>query len=285
MPTNLHPVARALTLVVACAVTQACAALPETVRFPSRDGATELTGYLWHPAPPGPHAAVIMMHGRSGAYSSAARGSYNAFTLSRRHVQWGEFWAARGYLALHVDSFGPRGYAGGFAARTYSARPAAVDEQTVRPLDAYGALDYLLNRDDVQPGRIAVFGWSNGAMAVLAALGKLPSGGRGFAAAAVLYPGCRAQAATAYRPYAPLLMLLAGADREVSAEVCRQLAERLRAGTDDFEYALFAGADHAYDDPAQARQASVANRTASDDTRVRVERFFERHLRADGARP
>ena len=52
-----------------------------------------------------------MMHGRAGAYSTNARGRYDAATLSQRHMAWGGLWAAQGYIALLVDGFGPRGYA------------------------------------------------------------------------------------------------------------------------------------------------------------------------------
>ena len=85
------------------------AAEPKTVHFMSDDGKTKLTGYLWLPQARGPHPAVVMMHGRHGAYSSLAHGVYDAHTLTKRHKMWGEFWAERGYVALHVDGFGPRG--------------------------------------------------------------------------------------------------------------------------------------------------------------------------------
>src|SRR5256885_3616699 len=49
-------------------------------------------------------------------------------------------WAERGYVALHVDGFGPRGYPAGFAKGTYSDRPEELNEVTIRPFDAYGAL-------------------------------------------------------------------------------------------------------------------------------------------------
>jgi carboxymethylenebutenolidase len=96
-----------------------------------------------------------MLHGRAGPYSSAAKGVYSAATLSQRHRQWGEFWAVRGYLALLVDSFGPRGYPGGFPAGSYDQRPEEVSEQTVRPLDAYGALRICTS---------AVMWWPNGSV-------------------------------------------------------------------------------------------------------------------------
>src|SRR5262245_33697625 len=85
---------------------------PERVTFPSADGRTMLIGYVFKPQ--GRHAArmpaVVMMHGRAGAYSSLAKGRYDASTLSQRHQQWGHLWAQQGYLAVLVDGFGPRGY-------------------------------------------------------------------------------------------------------------------------------------------------------------------------------
>ena len=130
--------------VLLCVVVEANAATPETVRFASRDGKTELIGYLFHPAKSagtGPFPAIIMLHGRAGSYSSLRPGVVDAGNLTARHRQWGEFWAERGYVALHIDSFSPRGFAQGFGKGSYKSRPAAVDEQTVRPLDAYGGLD------------------------------------------------------------------------------------------------------------------------------------------------
>src|SRR5437764_7231133 len=127
---------------------------PKTVHFRSGDGKTDLIGYVFQPSGRGPHPAVVLLHGRAGPYSSLAHGVYNARTLSKRHKFWGEFWAARGYVALLVDSFGPRGYWTGFPKGSYEDRPSEVSEQTVRPLDAYGALAYLKGRSDVAPDRI-----------------------------------------------------------------------------------------------------------------------------------
>ena len=120
-----------LTLTLLLPVLTVAMPPPETVAFPSRDGNTRLIGYLWKPAGSGPFAAVVMLHGRAGSYSSAAKGVFNSSTLTQRHTAWGEFWAERGYLALHVDSFAPRGYAQGFSLHSYKSRPAEVSEQTV----------------------------------------------------------------------------------------------------------------------------------------------------------
>ena len=79
------------------ALDAAAAQLPDTVSFPSRDGKTQLTGYLFKPGGAGPHPAIVMLHGRAGPFSTGTKGIYTAQTLSRRHQAWGEFWAARGY--------------------------------------------------------------------------------------------------------------------------------------------------------------------------------------------
>jgi carboxymethylenebutenolidase len=264
------------------------AGVPETVSFPSRDGNITLTGYLFRPGTSGPYPAVVMLHGRSGPYSSLAKGVYKAETLSKRHRMWGEFWASRGYLALHVDSFSSRGYPQGFPRHTYSKRPSTVSEQFVRPLDAYGALDYLRARNDVLPGRIGVQGWSNGAMAVLAALAPYPPGlkdptpAKGFRAALAFYPGCRVQETqNDYKPYVPLLMFVAEDDEEVSPEACMRFAAQVQAGGGRLDAISYEGAQHAFDDPGRARQSREANRYATADSMQRAETFFRTHLLTD----
>src|SRR6202042_3004604 len=86
--------------------------LPQSVRFPSKDGTTQLIGYLFSPSKEGAarKGAIVMMHGRAGPYSSLAHGVYDATTLSKRHAFWGHYWADRGYVAMLVDGFLPRGF-------------------------------------------------------------------------------------------------------------------------------------------------------------------------------
>jgi carboxymethylenebutenolidase len=151
---------------------RAAADPPQRVTFSSADGKTTLVGYLFKPnvLPAQRVPAVVMMHGRAGAYSSLAQGVYDASTLSKRHQMWGRLWADAGYIAILVDGFGPRGFPQGFPRFSYHRRPAEVNEVTARPLDAYGALAYLRSRADVAGDRIALQGWSNGGSAALAAM-------------------------------------------------------------------------------------------------------------------
>jgi len=257
----------------------------KTVHFQSEDRQTRLVGYLFQPASGGPHAAVVMLHGRAGPYSSLAKGVYDATTLSKRHKEWGVFWAERGYAALLVDSFGPRGYPKGFSKGSYEDRPAEVSEQTVRPLDAYAALRYLRGMHDVIGDRIGVQGWSNGGMTVLVTMSdrapgiSRPTAQTGFRAAIAEYPGCGMDAVKGpYHSYAPMLLMIASADEEVSPKLCESFARRAKDGGSELESVVFDGAEHNFDDPGKTKQSNPANRRATEETMRRAERFFAEHL-------
>jgi carboxymethylenebutenolidase len=276
-------------LLAAAAALLCAGAEIRTVHFTSQDGKTKLTGYLFSPttsaAGAGPFPAVVMLHGRAGPYSSLAKGTYDATTLSKRHKQWGEFWAERGYVALLVDSFGPRGFAAGFPAGSYESRPPEVSEQTVRPLDAYGALAYLRKRKEVDGTRVGVQGWSNGGMTVLVTISDQapgivsPSPETGFRAAIAEYPGCGMQAVKgAYHSYAPVLLLIASADEEVSPKICESFARRARAAGSDLTPIVYEGAEHNFDDPGTRKQSNPANHKATEDAMRQAESFFRKHL-------
>jgi carboxymethylenebutenolidase len=258
---------------------------PQRVTFPSQDGKTTLVGYLFVPRTGiGGVPAIVMMHGRAGAYSSRPNGVYDATTLSKRHKAWGELWAAQGYVALLVDGFGPRGYPAGFPRHSYDSRPEALNEVTVRPLDAYGALAWLRTRPDVDGARIALQGWSNGGSATLAAMaagsGFTPASLQGFAAALAFYPACglKGAFATGYRPYAPVHVFMGSADEEVSPKRCERFVASSRTQGGDIAITLYRGATHGFDDPSAKRQKVMANATATEDAVARATRFFSTQL-------
>jgi len=276
-----------LVCLLVLASTALAESVPKTVHFMSEDGKTRLVGYLFEPGvrPSRPVPAIVLLHGRAGPYSSLAHGRYTAETLSKRHKAWGEHWASRGYMALLVDSFGPRGFPQGFEKGSYDERPAEVSEQTVRPLDAYGALRYLRTRKDVQPDRIGVQGWSNGAMTVLVTISRkapgidIPSRENGFRAALAEYPGCGMEAIKDdYRNYAPLLMMVASDDEEVSPKICEKFAEKARSAGNRLELVVYEGAEHNFDDPGKKKQSKRANREATEETFRRATKFFEEQL-------
>jgi carboxymethylenebutenolidase len=285
---GVHTIAiAAWIMLTAVTATSDPATAQQRVTFPSADGKTTLIGYVFAPSKRAQRVpAVVMMHGRGGAYSSAAKGRYDAATLSKRHKAWGSLWAANGYLAVLVDGFSPRGYPAGFPRFSYDTRPAEVNEVNVRPLDAYGALTWLRARNDVDPGRIGLQGWSNGGSAALATMAadagfKPPTSLKGFNAALVFYPACRLRGRfddSGYRSYAPVRVFHGTADEEVSYRRCRSLIERSRELGGDIAITLYPGATHGFDDPSRSRQKIPANREAKEDATARALRFFAEHL-------
>lgn len=260
----------------------------EEVTFLSRDGKTQVKAYLFKPAAaPGKLPAVVMLHGRGGAYSSLAKGKYDASTLSSRHKAWGELLAKNGYAALMVDDFGAVGFPAGFAAGTYKDRPAAVDEVDFRPLHAYGALRFLQSRPDVIANRIALLGWSNGASTTLAAMADDKPGDMrkiGFAAGVALYPGCGLKKRfekDGYKPYHPVRVFMGTADEEVSPRLCETLVERSKAKGNDIALRMFEGATHSYDTPTRSRQSVKANATAKAATEADILAFLAEKLKAN----
>jgi dienelactone hydrolase len=262
---------------------------PERVTFMSADGRSQLVGYLYKPTTMRADRvpAVVMMHGRAGAYSERAKGVYDASTLSLRHKAWGREWSEAGYISVLVDGFSPRGYAQGFPRFSYDKRPEELNEVTVRPLDAYGALAYLRTRPDVIPDRIGLLGWSNGGSAAISSISveapgiTSPTPETGFRAALVFYPACGLKGQFGdkpFLPYAPTLVFHGTADEEVSYKRCVALVDRSRQQGGNVEIKLYQGATHSFDSPSRKRQSVDANSSATEDAVESSLRFFARYV-------
>jgi carboxymethylenebutenolidase len=141
-----------------------------------------------------------------------------------------------------------------------------VNELTVRPLDAEGALAYLRTRADVDANRIFLQGWSNGGSTTLNVM--IRQGAKlGFRAALAFYPGCGHTALLddTIRTTTPITMLLAENDEEVSPTICQDVAERSLAAGTKIEVTTYPGATHDFDDPGERRQSVPANAAAKGD--------------------
>lgn len=261
----------------------------EIVRFPSQDGdltgaaPTTLNGRFLRPAGAGPHPAVVLLHGCAGLYNKGGR-------VSARHLDWALTLRDQGYAVLMVDSFGPRGI-DQVCTHSEPHSERAVRATVERKRDAWAALAYLQNRRDVDDGRIAVMGWSQGAGTVLAAYG--PGGkGAGYRAAIVLYPGCRTSLKDAnWQPEGPLLMLLGGKDEWTPPEPCLELASRAPV-KERTEVVVYPDAHHGFDLPSSplhkrtnlpntpAGEATIGtNESARRDAIGRVSAFLQEQLR------
>lgn len=246
---------------------------PRTVSFPSADGRTTLIGYLFAPSGrPKTAPAIVLLHGAGGAYAPTAKGNYSAVTLDKRIRSWAEVWAAQGDWALVVDSFGPRGYPAGILS---SSSRATVVADTVRPLDAYGALRYLRSSPRVKADRIGIEGWSNGgnaALATMAATPPLPAApapGKGFRLAIALYPACVIDGTgkAAYLPYAPVHIFIGSRDERISIANCEKLASTSKSAGGAVGLTVLEGATHDFDNPVRARSSTPDNAAATSETR------------------
>ena len=202
-----------------------------------------LTGYWFPVDEPGRRPAVVLLHGCGGPHGRNGE-------LSERLADYASWMRVQGWHALVVDSLGPRGER---ELCTQKNGTRAVT-QANRQLDALGALRWLAARADVDAGRLALVGWSNGGSTVLAATNLKLREVSGAAvkprAAAAFYPGCVAELKRGYQPASPMLMLLGEKDDWTSPQPCMELARR--AG-DKVQAEVYAGAYHGFDSDAKLR--------------------------------
>jgi len=221
------------------------APVQESVSFPG-PGVT-LAGQLFLPERAeragSTRPAIVLLHGCGGMYTSRGR-------LQARHRDWAERFAGWGYVALLVDSFGPRGHG---SICELQDRP--VHPWVERSADAYAALDFLAARGDVDPTRIFVMGWSNGGSTVVGVVrdnapGLRPGAAR-FRAAIAYYPGCqRPLRMRDYRPVVPLLIQHGEADDWVPSAPCVALGEKMRQQGYPVQTITYPGAHHGFDSPS-----------------------------------
>lgn len=237
--TNFAGIAALLAALPVCGVgmTAAPAAdtAPRLVEFESPlAGPQALQGCLRLPDGPGPSPAVVLMHGCGGAWRGIDQ-------------RWGRLLAEWGYVTLAIDRFGTRGIT--------HACTGAVPPSTLH--DAYRALNFLVGQPSVDPGRVAVVGFSQGGMLALLSVerGEIErSAENKFRAAVGCYPPC---AGLKGNMTVPTLILIGELDDWAPARECRNLAE----GRDDWgisrekgkgipiEINVYPGAHHDFDVP------------------------------------
>ncbi|MBD0270960.1 MAG: dienelactone hydrolase family protein [Acetobacteraceae bacterium] len=178
--------------------------------------------------------AVVLLHGAGGV-------------LPAREHLYGRQLAAMGAAALVVDVFGARrDRATGFTERLLEIT------ETMALADAYAALRFLSRRPEIDPRRVALVGFSYGAMASTygvwaTAAERLAPGGERFAAHAAFYGPCIARFEVRRTTGAPVLMLYGESDELIVPERCAEFAQDLRAGGSRVELISYAGALHQWD--------------------------------------
>lgn len=227
---------------------------PNVVTFNSRNGEqTSIRGLLFKPDGLGPYASILMMHGCSGLFRKDGKIQYNLAAWIDRFIVWN-------YLVLAVDGFNPRGFRSMCQKRN---RPLhSLDD---RPYDAYGGLAWLKKQPFVKKDKIALVGWSNGAMATLSSIRKSHVGSFGgelrFTVAAAFYPGCitlTKRTDSNYQPYAPLIVFVGLADNWTWPKPCIRLIENARSAGLPAKIEAYEGAYHAFDHPNLPIKSRIA---------------------------
>jgi dienelactone hydrolase len=275
---------------LAAAVSQSAAS--ETPKFPFT---------LAKPAGAGPFPAIVILHDCSGLGPKSSGAPW----------RWSSVLTARGYVTIWPDSFAPRGRPNGVCV---DAAPPGITHDE-RAGDAHAALAYLRSLPFVDATRVAVMGGSHGGSSTLASIVDTPRnaerGPVGFAAAIALYPSCgrsfggwsvtrTAESGKlnlayegAFKPRAPLLILIGELDDWTPAEPCRRLAAAAQAAGYPVEIKIYPSAHHSFDSRAPVRYVAErininaptgrgattgGSAEAWRDAIERVERFLSEHL-------
>ncbi|HEY3909306.1 MAG TPA: dienelactone hydrolase family protein [Stellaceae bacterium] len=180
-----------------------------------------LLGYLARPDMPGRHPAVVVLHDCSGF------GIYYPVIA--------DVLKSYGYVALAIDSLGR------FNACLRVGQGAAAEA-----LDGYRALGWLSRQNYVDPGRIAVLGFSMGGIATLDSVEAGPiekSHSPHFRSAVAYYP------CTPHRGgvmSVPTLILVGDKDDWTLASWCREMIARRNGEGAPVTLIVYSGATHVF---------------------------------------
>ncbi|MEG2153764.1 MAG: alpha/beta fold hydrolase [Burkholderiaceae bacterium] len=223
------------------------AAQAEEITLPMSDGGS-LQAH-WFPAPTNEaRATVVALHGCGGLYQRDGK------TLDSRYPDYVEFLHSRGYHVLLPDSLGSRG-SGPLCSLKYRDRKVNFE---MRRNDVIDAVNWAARQPQVDAKRIALLGWSHGAMTTLTAIDSSRPDAPAIAGAAMFYPGCSAiSKRNDYRVEVPTLMMLGAKDDWTAPASCEKLAKRL-ANEDparEFRLVVYPDSVHAFDskNPVRAR--------------------------------
>ncbi len=182
--------------------------------------------------------AVVLLHGAGGVMQA------------REHTYAGQL-AAMGIGAVVVDVFGARRD----LATSFVDRVIEITE-TMALTDAYATLAWLKARPEIDASRVALWGFSYGAMssvfaanaAIAERLSTLFGLGRTrFAGHIGFYGPCITEFDEPRTTGAPLLLAWGSGDELIDPKRCGALADQLRAGGSKVRTVVFEGAAHQWD--------------------------------------
>jgi len=191
-------------------------------------------GELREPLEPGPHPAIVLVHGSAGVDS---RGKGYVIALN-----------AADFVTLEIDLWAARGV------NFPQERPKSVVETLP---DAFAALDFLSHRASVDPAQIGIMGFSwGGIVSMLSATvsaQQFAKDGQMFAAHAPLYPACWTYNTVPGFEFteltgAPVFIQSGAADLYDDPDSCERLVASLPdKAKANVTFKTYPGATHAWD--------------------------------------
>jgi dienelactone hydrolase len=241
-----------VVLMVIMTMTPAFSAEMVTIKGAGQD---TVIARLTKPDGKGPSPAIILLHGSIG--------------FDKHYDDWAERLASWGYVALLLDSFGPRG------------QSSFSDPPSTRAQDIRYAKSYLSELPLVDPKRIGVIGWSQRGSSALAALSAR------FASHQKEHP---LRAVVTFYPYCfktladldfPLLILIGELDDRCPVALCMERMPRKRAHN-EVTLKVYPHAYHGFDiegiDTSYLDHRFRYDPTAATDTIIQVKTFLAKHL-------
>lgn len=200
--------------------------------------------------------AVILVHGSGG--------------IGAGPDAWARTLNEAGVAAFILDTFSGRGIVS-----------TVEDQEQLNSLammvDAYRALDVLAAHPRIRADRIAIMGFSKGAVAsVYSAMDRFRaayggSGGNRFAAHIGFYTPCNTtyEGDTKVGPGAPIRLFHGVSDDYVSIAPCRDYVARLRSAGADVSLAEYPDSQHGFDNPTSPPLVPVPKAQSTRDCRLR----------------
>lgn len=259
----------------ACLVAAPLAA-QEVVKFDGVAGGerVRLRAELYRPRSEVRAPAAILLHGCSGLLPSV-RFALRSYADDLQKL---------GFVALILDSFGPRYHSAEEMCASNQRLRQALDYRTT---DVYDAARFLHGLPGVAGHRIFAVGQSNGGSvalnAVLAGTQDEYTRRRGYpgiSGAVAFYPWCGLLSGNA-RLAAPVRVFSGGKDDWVSARECAEV----RASGAEYRVTVYADAPHAFDlEVARQKYAGFSigsDRAAASDSRLRMTAFLTEQATRD----
>jgi dienelactone hydrolase len=232
------------------------------IKFPLNEK-QNLTGYLFKPEGKGPFPAVLLMHGCGG--------------LNVSYEQWAERLVREGYAVFMVDSLS----GGRFSNLCTGGRPTP-DE---RAYDAIAARRYLESQSFINSRKIALIGFSHGAVTALhtATNEQLFGDGKEFQAIVAFYPYCRIPGNNAAKLLSPLMILIGEKDDWCPARHCLEYRNYFQNSFPEMSLKIYPGAYHGFDFPntdiTYMGHILKSDKNALEDSIVMVKNFLNKYLR------